>query len=79
MRQAFPDPYEFARRHGQAETVGSATAEAIRAAGFEVIPDASAKFPNHVRLIHPEGVAGFSEANLEKLSQAFQNSSTPRS
>jgi hypothetical protein len=73
MRQAFPDPIKFARLHQLAEVVGSASAAAIRAAGFEVIPDPSAKFPNHARIIHPEGVAGFSDANLERLFKGFQD------
>src|SRR5690348_9949782 len=73
MRQAFPDPVKFARLHQLAETVGSAPAAAIRAAGFEIVPDPSAKFPNHARIVHPDGVAGFSDANLERLSKAFQD------
>src|SRR5581483_9730866 len=59
MRQAFPDPRKFARLHGQAETVGTGTVAAIRAAGFDVLPDPSTKFPNHARVIHPDGAAGF--------------------
>lgn len=46
----------------------------IREAGFEVIEDSSKHFPNHGRLIHPtEGVAGFTDDNLKRLSQAFKN------
>ncbi|MFN8494792.1 MAG: hypothetical protein U0350_44730 [Caldilineaceae bacterium] len=33
----------------------------------------SARFPNHARLIHPDGVAGFNDSNLAKLAQAFEN------
>jgi hypothetical protein len=78
MRQAFPDPHKFARLHELANTVGSAAAGAVRAAGFEVIADPSAKFPNHARITHPDGVAGFSDANLERLAKAFQDKQTPR-
>jgi hypothetical protein len=78
VRHAFPDPIKFARLHELAETVGSATAAGIRAAGCEVIADPSARFPNHARIIHPEGVAGFSDANLERLSKAFQDRQTPK-
>lgn len=59
--------------HQQARTIGSATEEAIRAAGFEVIPARSAALPNHHRLIHPQGAAGFNDANLARLAEAFVN------
>jgi hypothetical protein len=78
MRQAFPDPRKFARLHGLAETVGEATIAAIRAAGFDVLPDPSTKFPNHARVIHPDGAAGFNDVNLERLARAFTDSPTPR-
>jgi hypothetical protein len=78
MRQAFPDPVKFARLHKLADAVGSATVTAIRAAGFEVIADPSTKFANHARITHPDGVAGFSDANLERLSKAFQDKQTPK-
>src|SRR5713226_725201 len=71
MRQAFPDPVKFARIRESSRMVGSATVAAIHAVGFEVRADPSAKFPNHARLAHSEGVAGFSEANLAKLSSVF--------
>jgi hypothetical protein len=29
------------------------------------------KFPNHDRIIHPDGVAGFVDENLARLSKAF--------
>src|SRR5271157_4014957 len=53
MRQAFPDPRKFARLHLLTETVGTATVAAIRAAGFDVLPDPSTKVPNHARIINP--------------------------
>jgi hypothetical protein len=71
VKEAFPNA---TRLQELATTVGSATEEAIRGAGFDVIPDPTAKFPNHHRLIHPEGVAGFSDENLSQLSLAFTDS-----
>lgn len=59
--------------HQQAKTIGSASEEAIRAAGFDVIPTPSAVLPNHHRLIHPEGVAGFNDENLARLAETFVN------
>ncbi len=79
MRQAFPDPKKYARIHKASETVGSATIDSITKAGFVVIADPSAKFPNHARITHPDGVAGFSDANLDRLSKVFQDTPTPRS
>jgi len=29
------------------------------------------RFPQHARLIHPQGAAGFSQENLERLAQCF--------
>jgi hypothetical protein len=77
MRQAFPDPRKFARIREAARVVGATTAEAIRGLGFEVRPDPSDKFPNHARLTHPDGVAGFEDPQLEKLSGVFQDTPTP--
>jgi hypothetical protein len=57
-----------------ASTVGTAEIEQIRAAGFDVIAVPTSNFPNHGRIIHrTEGAAGFTPENLEKLSQAFTN------
>jgi hypothetical protein len=78
MRQAFPDPVKFARLHQLAEVVGSATVGAILQTGFTLFPDPSAKFPNHARIAHPGGVAGFSDTNLQQLSKVFQDIPTPR-
>ena len=70
MRAAYP---RATRLHALAAVVGTATAEAIRQAGFEVIPDPSRRLPNHACIIHPQGVAGFDDANLALLSQVFQD------
>ncbi len=60
--------------HQQATTIGSASEEGIRDAGFEVTPFPTAALPNHHRITHPDGVAGFNDANLERLAEAFVNS-----
>jgi hypothetical protein len=59
--------------HEQAKTQGTISEEAIRAAGFDIIPNPSKALPNHHRIIHPEGTAGFSDENLAKLAEAFVN------
>ena len=69
MRRAFPKSRKWQQN---SHTVGTATA-AIRAAGFDILPDSTDRFPNHGRLIHPDGLAGFTDENLERLSQAFQD------
>ncbi len=57
-----------------ARTVGTAEIDAIRAAGFDVVPVPTSNFPNHGRIVHPtEGAAGFTPENLQKLSQIFTN------
>ena len=70
LRRAFPR----SRKWGQsAHIVGTTTAAAIREAGFEVIPDPTARFPNHARLIHPRGVEGFTDENLQLLAATCRN------
>ncbi len=68
MKAAFPAATML---HESAKTVGSTTEDAIRDAGFDVMPDPTRTFPNHHRIIHPEGVVGFVDENLTRLSQAF--------
>jgi hypothetical protein len=40
-----------------------------------VLPNPTKKLPNHYRLIHPEGVAGFHDVNLARLSAVFTETS----
>jgi hypothetical protein len=54
-----------------AGTVGTTAAAAIRAAGFDVIEWPTPKLPNHARITHPDGTAGFTDANLAVLAAAF--------
>ncbi len=70
MRRAFPKSRKW---QASAKVVGTATAATIRAAGFQVLPDPTTRHPNHGRLIHPDGLAGFTDLNLAKLAQAFQD------
>ncbi len=70
MRAAYPAATGL---YAAAGTVGSSTTEAIRNAGFDVMPTPSRRLPNHYRLIHPDGAAGFTDENLERLAQAFTN------
>lgn len=68
LRSAYPDATGL---HRAAATIASGTVAAIRAAGFDVIFAPSRRLLNHCRLVHPEGVAGFTDLNLERLRQAF--------
>jgi hypothetical protein len=68
MRRQFPRKAPRGRT-----TVGITTVGQIRAAGFDVIMDATPRFPQHARLIHPQGVSGFSDDNLKRLAQCFQD------
>jgi hypothetical protein len=72
MREAFP---AAERLHEAARVVGSTTADKIRSAGFDVIPNPTQKLPNHYRLIHPDGVMGFNDENLARLSGVFTDTS----
>ena len=71
VKEAFPNA---AKLQESTKTVGSATEEVIRGVGFDVMPDPTTKFPNQHRMIHPEGIAGFSDENLGRLSRAFTDS-----
>lgn len=70
MRAAYPNSTGL---NEAAKTIGSTTAEAIRRAGFDVISVPSKRLPNHHRLIHPDGAAGFTDENLARLAQEFVN------
>jgi hypothetical protein len=70
MRRAFPGARKWRET---AHTVGTTTAAAIREAGFDVVPDPTTRFPNHARLMHPQGVAGFSDEHLVTLATTFRD------
>lgn len=54
-----------------ASQVGTATVGAIRSAGFEVISAPTGKLPTHGRIVHVNGPAGFTDANLAVLAGVF--------
>jgi hypothetical protein len=56
-----------------ARVVGTAEIKAIREMGFDVIAAKTDNFPNHGRLIHLCGIAGFTPENLAKLATVFAN------
>jgi hypothetical protein len=70
MRTVFPNAVKL---HELTKTVGSAAEEAIRDAGFDVRPDPTRRFPNHHCVIHSDGVVGFIDDNLARLSETFTN------
>lgn len=70
LRAAFP---KAAKLHEAAKTVGSTTEVRTRATGFDIIPNPTKKLPNHYRIIHPDGVAGFTDENLARLAEEFTN------
>ena len=56
-----------------AKVVGSTNEEKIREAGFVLFHNPTSNHANHYRIIHPDGIAGFNEANLTVLAAAFVN------
>jgi len=70
--EAMRQRYRRMAPHGQT-VVGTTTAGRIREAGFDVIMDPTARFPQHARLIHPDGLDGFTQENLDRLAQCFED------
>jgi len=70
IRRAFPGSRKWRET---AHTVGTTTAAAIREAGFDLVPDPTTRFPNHARLIHPQGVEGFPDESLATLATIFHD------
>lgn len=70
IRKALEDATDL---HEAAKTIGSITIELVRSVGFDVMPNPSKRIPNHHRIVHPDGIAGFSEENLARLSDVFTN------
>ena len=66
--------YPRSKKWKGAAAVSTATAAMVRAVGFDVIDDPSSNFPNHARITHPLGAAGFTDANLAALAAAFTES-----
>ena len=65
--------------HERAKSMGTSSEEAIRSVGFDIIPNPSEALPNHHRIIHPDGVAGFNDANLSRLAEVFVDTTEDRS
>ena len=72
MREAFPAADGL---HEAAQVIGSTTVENICGAGVDIMPNPTKKLPNHYRLIHADGVAGFNDENLARLSAVFTETS----
>jgi hypothetical protein len=72
MKEVFPQAKAL---HEQARLIGTTTVEKIRSAGFDVIAKPTRLLANHHRIIHPEGVIGFNDDNLKRLSEVFTNTS----
>jgi hypothetical protein len=72
MREAFPAANAL---HAAAQVVASTTVDKRRQAGFDVFPHPTRKLPQHYRLIHPDGGAGFTDVNLLRLSAVFSETS----
>ncbi len=70
MRKAFPKSRKWS---DVVHVVGTSNAAAVRQAGFEIAPDPTGRFPNHARLYHPEGIAGFTDPRLEFLAKTFKD------
>src|SRR5258708_3271719 len=71
IKEAFPGALKL---HELAKTIGSTSSEKIAGAGFDLIADPTRRLPNHFRIIHPDGVAGFSDSNLARLAAVFIDS-----
>ena len=70
MKLAYPNSAKWAGELA----VGISTVAIIRSAGFEVWPCPTPSFPNHARIVHPDGVAGFTDENLSRLALGFAES-----
>ena len=68
IREAFPEALAL---HRLADVIGTTTLEAIRGVGFDLLPNPTRKLPNHHRIVHPEGSAGFHDESLKRLSEVF--------
>jgi hypothetical protein len=68
IRSAFPAATGL---HEQAKTIGSASIDAIRKAGFDVIPKPSKALPNHQSTRPFRWGGRFSDENLVRLAEAL--------
>src|SRR5690242_13149710 len=63
IRNTFPGARDL---HEASRVIGSSHTEAIRQAGFDIIAAPTRSLPNHHRIIHHEGIAGFKDENLSR-------------
>ncbi|NVK65942.1 MAG: RHS domain-containing protein, partial [Flavobacteriales bacterium] len=73
MKAAFPKATGL-HQSIDSGNIAETTAKKIREAGFDVIHDPTKRLGDaHARLIHPNGVDGFSDANKSNLSSKFNS------
>src|SRR5713101_6758809 len=70
MKEVFPQAKAL---HEHARIIGTTSLDRIRSAGFDVIAKPTRLLANHHRIIHLEGVSGFNDDNLKRLSEVFTN------
>lgn len=70
-------PKANSRNHQASFLVGVTTLQQVRLAGFDAEPSETNTFLNHWTITHAAGVAGFSPANLDRLSKAFVDVKVP--
>jgi hypothetical protein len=68
MRGEFKGSRKWKRLGG---IVATSTAGKVAEAGFVVFEVPTHTLPNHGRIIHPDGIEGFTEDNLARLCEAF--------
>ena len=68
MRREFGDSKKWKRK---GRIVATASAAGISATGFAVIEFPTHTLPNHGRIIHTDGIDGFTDENLQRLSEIF--------
>jgi hypothetical protein len=71
MAEAYPDAEQLLEA---CRIIGTTTIDKIRKAGFDVLPNPTRRFPNHYRIVHPNGELGFNDENLAKLAETFTDS-----
>jgi hypothetical protein len=74
IRRAFPRARELRE---QSKLIASSSASAIRLSGFDVVSQPTKSLPNHCRITHPLGAAGFNDVNLARLAEAFIDVAEP--
>lgn len=72
MKEAYPNAINLHKLIDEGK-ISEINAKSIREAGFDVIHNPTKGIGDaHARLIHPDGVSGFNDNNLKKLSKKFK-------